>query len=481
MSAVSVLWSAVAGAALAMGLGHVVLWLLERRRLANLCFSIVALGVAGLAIAELGMMQAASPAEYGRWVRWFHVPNFFAVAGLVVFVHLEFGTARLWLGGAIIALRGALLVVNFAFDPNLNWSEISALRTIQFLGEPVSVIGAAVVRQPVQWLATLSTLLFIAYVADALRTAWRTGDRQTRRRALVICGSTLAFITLAIAQSQLVVYGVVPMPVVIAPLFLILIGAVTYEQSRAVAASVRAEREAARLREELAHAARVNTIGQLSGALAHELKQPLTAILADAQSAQIMLNGGKLDLAELGAILVDICAADRRADAIIERARTFMKRSGMELHPLRVEDAARDVLAMVRGNAIAQGIAVDLALPADLPPVRADRVQLSQVLLNLVVNAMEAVCAPGVGERRVRIQAKHDGGGRVEVAVVDSGTGIPAAMMPRLFDAFVTTKQAGLGIGLALSRTIVQAHGGELQAQNNAGAGATVRFTLEAC
>jgi two-component system sensor kinase FixL len=278
-----------------------------------------------------------------------------------------------------------------------------------------------------------------------------------------------------------VVFGLVPMPVVIAPLFLILIGAVTYEQSRAVVASVRAEREAARLREELAHAARVNAVGQLSGALAHELKQPLTSILADAQSAQMMLKGGKLEVAELSDILADICAADRRADAIVERARTFMKRSGIELHPLRVEEVARDVLAMVRGNAIAQGITFELSLPPNLPQVRADRVQLSQVLLNLVVNAMEAVCAQGVGERKVRIQAKHHGTGPVEIAVVDSGTGIPADMAPRLFDAFVTTKQAGLGIGLALSRAIVQAHGGELRAENNAGAGATFRFTLEPC
>jgi C4-dicarboxylate-specific signal transduction histidine kinase len=136
---------------------------------------------------------------------------------------------------------------------------------------------------------------------------------------------------------------------------------------------------------------------------------------------------------------------------------------------------------MVRGNAIAQGISVELSLPPDLPQVRADRVQLSQVLLNLVVNAMEAVCAPGAGERKVRIQARHGVAGQVELAVVDSGGGIPAEMMPRLFDAFVTTKQAGLGIGLALSRAIVQAHGGELRAENNAGAGATFRFTLEAC
>ena len=463
-----------------MGLAHAALWLLERRRLANLCFGIVALAVAALATTELGMMHAASPAEYGRWVRWFHLPNACAVVGLVVFVQLEFGSARLWLAGAVIGLRALILALNFLLDPNVTWSEISALRTISFLGEPVSVIASAVVRTPLQWLATSASVLFIAYVGDALATAWRRGDRQTRRRALVVCGSTLVFISLAILESQLVVWKVLAMPVVIAPLFLILIAAITYELVRAVVASMRTEREAARLREELAHAERVNAVGQLSGALAHELKQPLTSILADAQSAQMMLKGGKLDVPELSDILADICAADQRADAIVERARTFMKRSRSELHPLRVEEVLRDVLAMVRGNAIAQGITVDLSLPPDLPPVRADRVQLSQVLLNLVVNAMEAVCAQGAGERKVRIQAKHDVSGQVEIAVVDSGTGIPAEMMPRLFDAFVTTKQAGLGIGLALSRAIVQAHGGELRAENNGAGGATFRFTLRA-
>ena len=464
-----------------MGLAHAMLWLLERRRLANLCFGIVALAVAGLAIAELGMMHAASAAEYGRWVRWFHVPNACAVVGLVVFVHLEFGTGRHWLAGAVITLRALLLALNFVLDPNLNWSEISALRSISFLGEPVAVVGSAVVRQPIQWLATLSTLLFIAYVGDALVSAWRRGDRQTRRRALVICGSTLAFITLAILESQLVVFGLVPMPVVVAPLFLILVGAVTYEQSRAVVASVRAEREAARLREELAHAARVNTVGHLSGALAHELKQPLTSILADAQSAQMMLKGGKLDVPELSAILADICAADRRADDIVERARALMKRSPSELKATSLPAVAQEVAALLHGDAVRHGVRLELDVPHDIPPVRADRVQLSQVLLNLLVNALEAVSAKGVKERTVRLDARRDGRGRVAVAVVDSGIGIAPDMLPRLFDAFVTTKEAGLGIGLALSRAIVEAHGGELRAENNAGAGATFRFTLEAC
>jgi signal transduction histidine kinase len=463
-----------------MAVGHGSLWLLDRRGLANLVLAIVALAVAGLSMTELGMMHAVSAAEYGQWVRWFHVPNFFAVVGLVVFVHLQSGTGRVWLAGLVVGLRVLILVLNFLLDPNVTWSEISSLRTMSFLGEPVSVVASAVVREPVQWLGTLASVLFVAYVADALATAWRDKNRQARRKTLVVCGAILAFITLAILESQLVVWKLLQMPIVVAPLFLILIVAVTYEVSRALVASIRVEREAVRLRDELAHGSRVKTVSQLSGALAHELKQPLTSILANAQTAQLMLKAGNPNLLEVLAILADISAADLQADAIIERARAFMKHSRSELRPTSLGAVASDVVALVQREALDQGITLDLSVPETLPPVRADRVQLTQVLLNLVVNAMDSVSAQRARERKVRIEARRCGNGQVELAVVDTGTGIPDDLMPRLFDAFVTTKQAGLGIGLALSRAIIQAHGGDLQAENNRGNGATLRFTLAA-
>jgi signal transduction histidine kinase len=478
MNTVTILWSSVAGAALAIAGAHGALWVLDRHRLANLAFGVVALAVAGIAIAELGMMHSASAAEYGAWVRWFHLPNFFAVVGLVAFVHLQFGTGRAWLAGLIVGLRAVLLGLNFVLDPNVTWSEISSLRTMAFLGEPVAVVGSAVVRQPAQWLGTLASLLFIVYVADALVSALRAPDREFRRKALVICGGMLAFITLAIVESQLVVWNLLHMPIVIAPPFLILSGAITYEVCRAIVASVRMEREAARVRDQLAHVSRVTTLGQLSGALAHELKQPLTAILADAQAAQALLKAGNANVPELLEILADICAADARADSIIERARALMKRSDSELQATSLDAVAADVLALVKTDAVKRGITTELSLPESMPQVRADRVQLSQVLLNLVLNAMDSVAANAVGERTVRIEVRHGGGAHVEVAVVDSGTGIPDHVFPRLFQAFTTTKQEGMGLGLVLSRTIVRAHGGDLRAENNAGRGATFRFTL---
>jgi two-component system, LuxR family, sensor kinase FixL len=294
----------------------------------------------------------------------------------------------------------------------------------------------------------------------------------------VICGAMLAFVTLAILESQLVVWNVLRMPIVIAPLFLILSGAITYEVSRAIVASVRLEREAARVRDQLAHVSRVTTLGQLSGALAHELKQPLTAILADAQAAQALLKAGNGNVPEVLEILADICAADARADSIIERARALMKRSDSELQATSLGAVAADVLALVRTDAVRRGITTELSLPESMPPVRADRVQLSQVLLNLVLNAMDSVSGDTLRERKVRIEVRHSGASHVEVAVVDSGAGIPDDVFPRLFQAFTTTKHEGMGLGLALSRTIVRAHGGDLRAENNAGRGATFRFTL---
>ena len=477
MNAVVILWAGVAGTALTLAGVHGTLWLLDRRGLANLVFCLVALGVAGFAIAELGMMQSATGAEYSDWVRAFHVANVFAVVGLVVFVRLQFGAGRLWLAGLIIALRAYLLILNFASAGNATWKEISTLRAIQFLGEQVSVIGSATLR-PTQWIGTLASVLFIAYVADALVTVWRRGGRAARRKALVICGGILAFITLAILESQLVIWKVIQMPVVVAPPFLILVAAITYELSRDIVASVLKEREAQRLRDELAHVARINMVSQLSSSLAHELRQPLTSILANTQAAQLLLKADKPDVAELRAILEDVKADDLRADAIIERTRALMKQSSLELRDVSIAAAAKDVLTILRTDAIKRNVEIESAVPEALASVRADRVQLSQVLLNLVANAMDAVSANGSPHRKVRIEAKPDGGGAVEVAVVDSGGGIATEVLPRLFDAFVTTKPSGLGIGLAVSRAIVEAHGGRIWAENNHGSGATFRFTL---
>ncbi len=479
MNTVVILWAAVGGTALTLAGVHAFLWLLDRRAPANMAFCVVAISVAGIAVTELGMMHSTTPAEYGEWVRWFHVPNYFAVVALVLLVRLQFGVGRLWLAGTIIVLRTLFLALNFILQPNVTWKEISSLQTTPFLGEQVSVVGSAVV-QPWQPLATLASILFIVYTADALAQALRKKDPEMRRKATLICGGILAFLVLAIVETQLVVWGALRMPVVIAPPFLVLMVAITYQISREIVASTRALREAERLRNDLAHVARVNTMSQLSTSLAHELNQPLTSILLNAQAARKMLDAQNLDTAEFRAIVEDIANDDRRAADIIQRARELLGNRHVEPAAVSLPEIAKEVFALVRTDALDRGINLELSLAADLPLVYGDRVQLSQVLLNLVVNAVDAVSAPSNRERRIRLQAWKGDADLVEVSVSDSGSGIPAELLPRIFDAFVTTKPKGLGIGLSVVRSIVERLGGQLRAENNAGGGATFRFTLPA-
>jgi len=222
-------------------------------------------------------------------------------------------------------------------------------------------------------------------------------------------------------------------------------------------------------------------MSQLSASLAHEINQPLTSILLNAQAGQKMLDAEKPDLVEIRAILADIATDDRRAATIIDRARELLRNKALVPDVVSIQAIAKEVFALVRTDAIDRRISLETALPDDVPPVRADRVQLSQVLLNLVVNAFDAVSSAAHREQhRIRVAARNIPGHRVEVAVADSGSGIAADLLPRVFDAFVTTKPAGLGIGLSVARDIIERHEGRLWAENNPEGGATFRFTLPA-
>jgi signal transduction histidine kinase len=475
-----VMWTVVGAAALTLAAVHGLVWLLDRRGLANLAFCIVALSVAAIARIEFGMMQAGTAAEYAAWVRWLHVPLLFLTAGLVLFIRWHFGTGRAWLGWTVIAMRGVVSVANLASEPGATW-QVIRIDEVPWLGG-LAVASSEAALRPLQWLATATALLFVAYGVDAALALWRKPDRESRRTALVVGGGIVGFLVVATLQSQLVVWGVLRMPVMLSPPFLIMLGAMTYELCRHIVASARIEGEARRLRDELAHVARVSTLSELSGSLAHELSQPLGAILRNAEAAELLLAAEQPDLAELRAIVSDIHSDDQRAGAIIERMRALLKRNSLELQQVSLQALVQDVLELVRSDAAARHVTIECAVPEGLPAVRGDRVQLSQVLLNLLVNGMDAVCDSANRVRRVVIEARFGDGRTVEVTVADSGRGIAPEVLPRVFDPFVTTKPKGMGIGLAVSRTIVEAHGGRLSAQNNAKkgemSGATFRFTL---
>jgi signal transduction histidine kinase len=244
-----------------------------------------------------------------------------------------------------------------------------------------------------------------------------------------------------------------------------------------ITARRRAQLELEEQRRELAHLARAAVLGQISGALAHELNQPLSAILSNANAARRLLAVEPVDRKELTEILEDIASEDRRAADFIRNLRAFFKRGETDPQALDSAEVVAEVLQLAHEELITRGVVATSSVDPGVPPVRGDRVQLQQVLLNLILNGCEAMSGTARADRRLSLVVRADDG-YVHFAVRDRGMGIDPAVADRLFEPFVTTKSDGLGLGLSISRTIVSAHGGTLWAENNADRGATVHCRL---
>ena len=240
----------------------------------------------------------------------------------------------------------------------------------------------------------------------------------------------------------------------------------------------RAQREAQEQRQLLTHLGRVAVLGELSGALAHELSQPLTAILSNAQAARRMLMRPPVDLREIDEILEDIASADRRAGEVIRRLRAMFKRGESNWQLLDLNEITRDVLDFARSDLLTRHVQVTTTLAADLPNVRGDSVQVQQVLLNLIVNGCEAMIDNEPHDRMLSIETSVVDHETVGISVLDNGSGIRADILDQLFEPFVTTKRQGLGLGLTICRSIATAHGGQLWAGNNQDRGSAFRLLL---
>jgi two-component system sensor kinase FixL len=589
MSWVTIIWSMSAAISLTLGAIHVVVWLQDRKAWENLMFSITALAVAGIAACEMGLMHTDSIERFGALMRWGHVPLFVLVAGIVGFVSLYFGTGRWWLGCAAVGIRLVSLILNFIFEPNLNYREISALKQVAFLGDRVWVVAQSVPSHLTR-IVELSSLLVLIFVVDAFLTLWRKGGREARRRAAVVGGSITVFIIVAAVIGSLIHTGVLHTPYLVSLPFLAIVLAMGYELSRDVVHAARmadelrenaesmslaagaaqlalwrwdiprdvvwfspdgrrlygipegdvislprfldtlhpddreatrqavmrslegngafraeyrvvlpggvvrwigargkvefngssapvrmrgvslditerkvVELEAGQHRAELTHLTRVTTLSELSGSLAHELNQPLAIILSNAQAAQRLLVQAPPDVAEVRDILTDIVAEDRRAGEVIQRLRALLKRGEPVQLPLSLNDVITEVLHLINAELIGRGVTVVCDLAADLPQISGDRVQLQQVVLNLILNGTDAMSANAPGARRLHVTtARHDNA--VRASVHDEGCGLPADV-ERIFEPFFTTKAKGLGLGLAICRSIIGAHQGRLWAE----------------
>jgi signal transduction histidine kinase len=238
------------------------------------------------------------------------------------------------------------------------------------------------------------------------------------------------------------------------------------------------EEEARRHREQINLLSRVSLLGEMTASLAHELNQPLSAIITNANAGKRSIDKGKEDPGTLREILVDVEADGRRAHDIIRNVRNTIKKSDPTLYRINLNELVTKVAHMVRLDAVAYSCEIETALAKDLPPVEVDPVQIQQVLVNLVSNAFDAMRQTPPDRRKVEISTAGNGENEVRLSVRDHGTGIRTEVHERLFDRFFTTKEQGLGMGLAIVRSIVESHGGKIDAENVAGGGAFFYFTL---
>ncbi len=591
MSWVVVIWSLVAGACLTLATVHLIAWVRRTEALSNLMFSTVAVATAGMAACELLMMFPRSLDDYTVLLQWYNFSRWLVTVALVGFIHFYLRAGRPWLELLVVALRTAGLILNFLVSPSVYYISIENLRTVQFLGETVTVVDG--IPNPTVLFSQVSLLVLAVYLVDTTLRAHRAGAGN---RALRIGLGSVFFVLALSLQMILVLWGFIETPISASLFFLAILGVMSFELGsdvlRAAKLSttlqarekeLRRERdlsnavfenapgliqlhspegkilrwnsggkppsafwelfhkddrpkaeqawrsaltngrsefelrldggesksrnffftaagadidgaphvvavgvdttalqdlaaEFARQREDLAHLAKVAAVSELSSSLAHEINQPLAIILSNAEAAQRLLAGVNPDIAEVRDILADIVEADVRAANVIRRLRSILRRGEPQLESVSAAELAGHAVAMAQPDIAAAGASVSLSIPKRLPDFQGDRIPLEQVLLNLVKNACEAMAGNGAAPARLAVSCTAENG-FVEFAVRDSGCGLPENA-GSIFEAFQTTKPKGLGLGLKICRSIVQAHGGRVWAENNKGRGATFRFTI---
>ncbi len=475
MPLVTILWSMISAACLTLAGVHGLIWWNDRTKRDRLAFAVLSLAGGAMSLLELAMMKSGTPDSFARALRWQHVTILGLFIGILSLVRLRLGAGRLWLGGLAVALRAVSLVLNFTVGVSMNYLSVSGMRETRFLGDVVWVPEA--VPNFSMLVGQAALLLLVWFVADASVTAWRRGERQ---RTLVTGGSVLAFVFLGSAQGILSHWKVVDVPAVAGHWSTGLIFVMAMELALDGRRNVRLEQELRetqeRERREVAHLGRVAALGDMSASLAHEMNQPLGTILTNAEAARRLLARDQPDLVEVRAILDDIVSEDLRAAAVIQRLRAMLKRGEVRFEPVSLNEVVQDVAPLVRRLLSGKEVELTKTYADRLPAVSGDRIQLQQVLLNLILNACEAMESTPPGQRRLRVSTSS-ADGRVALSVEDSGSGLPADAEV-LFQPFYTTKEQGLGMGLSICHSIVAAHQGHLRATPAPGGGAVFCMSL---
>lgn len=473
MSPLVIAWSMCAGMCLMLGSMHLLFWFSERRVTAYLLSATMGYAAAVSAILELALLTTRSAQTYNVLLRWENLAIYLILVPMVWFVHWYFRSGRRWLAITITLVWSIGIVINFLSPGNLTFDRIIELKQLSaFWGEPFTVAAGEI--NPWKLLADISSLLILLYTLDATVQLWR---KRQSKRAWTVGGAIVVFILFAGIHTPLVDARLVTTPYMISFAFLAIVCALSYQVVIDAVKMTAYQRELQQTRNSLNRYARANLLGECTSMLAHELNQPLMAILSNAQAARRFLASDAPDLKEVHEILNDIVHDNKRASGIIHRLRKMLLKEEVVREWFDLNSAATEIIDILRTGLVEKDVELSVNYAPDLPPVYAGRIEIQQVILNLLLNAAESLNAAPSQNRTIHIGTRIVDG-IVLFEVRDSGPGISSEIRDSLFDSFVSDKRKGLGVGLAICRRIIETYRGNIWADNAAAGGAVFSFTL---
>lgn len=449
---------------------HMMLWIRGSYKLDYLIIAVMATAAGCKVILEMLMLLTSDIDQYIYLQKLDNISTFVVLLSLLWFIRVYLQAGSRWLLGVIVLLRVVDLVINFSSPGGAVFSEITAIgQSEAFWGElfshPIGIV------HPMKIWADIASLLILVFLAQATWQAWR---RDRRNRAIIVGGSSILFILLAGIHTPLVDIGIIRMPYMMGFAFLAIVAALTYQlldEWRKTQSDLR------HTRRELERLTRAVMLGEVAAGLAHELNQPLSAILSNAQAGRRILAKKDTDLVEIGEIFEDIIADDKRAGDVVHGLRTMLREETEESTAVDIESAIHLVTRILGGEIAAHDVTVSIDSTADIPLARGDGVQIQQVIMNLIMNAIHALDASPRSERRIWLSATASDNG-VLVSVRDIGSGIDEQLREQLFRPFVPSQSAGLGMGLAICRRIVERNGGRIWVERSGSSGTEMCFTL---
>jgi signal transduction histidine kinase len=450
---------------------HMLIWIKQRPAKVYLLSSLMALGATVNAMCELGLLHAQTISSFIYWMKVENLAIAVLIVSMVWFVDLYLRTARRWLTILVTILWVVALVVNFVSPTGVVYSEINELTTLTtFWGEPYTIATGMINTWKI--VADVTVLLVAIHALDTSIQAQRQGIRE---RAWIVGGSIVFFILVGGAHTMLVDEGIIKSPYMVAFAFLAIVFALSYLLVVEVVKVPLFTRELQASRQELERMTRANSLGELSSSLAHELNQPLAAILSNAQAAQRFLSQEPVDLDEIREILADIVRDDKRAGEVIHSLRRMLAHGESQKEVISLNRIIDDVIPLMRAELDTRKVRMRFDKDSSLPPVEVSVVEIQQVVVNLISNALRAT--KDMKKPEMALKTKLDGE-YVRFTLEDNGAGIDRDHIGQVFDPFHTTRVGGLGMGLAICRRIIEEHGGRIEAENRLGGGARFTFAL---